>query len=352
MKGAPPVPQERQDDLRAVLDLVAGAQRVVLTTHVNADGDGAGCEAALAGWLADLGKTVHIVNPTPFPPSFRYLVQDDQVVDPSDPRLGETLEEADAFIVVDTREAGRLGKLWRHFGNRPVAVLDHHPPSPEDGFPATVVQDITACAAGELVYDVLVMSGYAAPWPPKVVEAVYVAIVSDTGSFRYSNTGERTHLIAADLLRRGVDVEGVYRRVYGSVPLRRLQLLREALERLEHDPHAALTWVSLPRQVVTSLEAGSDDMDGIVEHARTVEDTEVALLFRELPDGSIKLSLRSNGALDVNAIARRFGGGGHAKAAGALLAGPLAAVREEVLEVTRHAAQLLKCGPDSCGQDS
>src|SRR5207248_10383844 len=129
--------------------------------------------------------------------------------------------------------------------------------------------------------------------------------------FSFSNTTPRTHLITADLLRRGVDPEEMYRRIFATVPLRRVQLLRAALEHLEVDADAHLAWISVPRSAMDDANATSEDLDGLVEHARSIEGTEVAILFRETSDGGTKVSLRSNGAVDVNAIARKFGGGGH-----------------------------------------
>lgn len=344
----PSVPPERREPLERIIAALASVTRVVLTTHVNADGDGAGCEAALACWLTEQGKQVHIVNPTPFPELYRYLVADaTAVVDPGDARRDEVLARAELVFVVDTREPGRLGRLPKHFGEKQVVVLDHHPAAEQTALAGVVLQDPAACAAGELVYDLLQVADAGAPWPSDVVEGVYVAILTDTGSFRYANTGERTHLIAADLLRRGADPESVFRRIFGSVPLRRVRLLQAALERLEHEPESGLTWVGVPRQVVQDEAGGGEDMDIVMEHARSVEGTHVAVVFRELPDGGTKVSFRSNGELDVNRLARLFGGGGHTKAAGALLGASLEQAQAEVLAAVRPALESL--GGDGAG---
>ncbi len=222
-----------------------------------------------------------------------------------------------------------------------MVVLDHHPPV-EPGIPGYALLDPGACAAGELVFDLLLVADPDADWPDRVAEALYTALVTDTGSFRFSNTTPRTHAIAAELLRRGVDPEAVYRRLFATVPLRRISLLRAALERLEADPTAPVTWITLPRAVLTSLDATAEDLDGIVEYARSIEGTEVAILFRETSDGSTKVSLRSNGDVDVNALARAFGGGGHVKAAGAVIGRPLDTARQDVLEATREAVRALE----------
>ncbi|HUH13532.1 MAG TPA: bifunctional oligoribonuclease/PAP phosphatase NrnA [Longimicrobiales bacterium] len=344
-----PVPGERREALTALLRRLEEARAVVLTTHVNADGDGAGSEAAVAAWLEQRGTTVHIVNPTPFPEEFRFVLPGDAVVAP----LGaaatrEILAAADLIFVLDTAEPKRVGKLDRWLGRGDVAVLDHHPTA-EGAIQGVGLADPTAAATGELVYDLLRIAeeeeqrkgGAARPWPPSLVEALYTAIVTDTGSFRFANTTPRVHRIVADLLHRGVDPEKLYRRIYGTVPLSQVRLLRSALEGLDADPELPLTWISVPWSVARASGATSRDFDGLVEHARSVEGTEIAILFREVADGSTKVSLRSNGAADVNAIARAFGGGGHVKAAGTVIGAPLTEARRQVLGAARAALETM-----------
>jgi phosphoesterase RecJ-like protein len=334
------IPPSRREGLDRVAAMLDAAEEIVLTTHVNADGDGAGSEAALAGWLAARGKRVAIVNPTPFPGLYHHLLTDpDQVGDPGSERAAWAIQSAELFVVLDTGEPKRLGRMAKELGDRPVAILDHHPPVPE-GIEAEGVRDPSAAATGELVYDLLMTAGgEGEEWPAQVTEAIYTALISDTGSFRFANTTPRTHRIAAELIERGVDPEAVYRRIYATMPLQRVELLRASLEHLVADPTLPVTWITVPRQVVEELSATSEDMDGIIEYARAIEGTEVALLFREVPDGSTKISFRSNGVVDVNRIARRFGGGGHVKAAGAIVGAPLRKAREEVLHAVREVLQ-------------
>jgi bifunctional oligoribonuclease and PAP phosphatase NrnA len=329
------VPAHRRDALAELKTVLDGAGVVVLTTHVNADGDGAGSEAALAGWLLAQGKRVALANPTGYPDRFAYLLPGGvEVLDPG-PAQDERVRSADLVLVVDTGEPRRIGRVAKHLPAGRVAVLDHHPPA-AGGIEGPGIRDATACATGELVYDLFAL--YAGPdWSEPMIEGVYAAIETDTGSFRYSNTTPRTHALAADLLRRGVDPEQVYRRLHATMPLEWIQMLRLTLDTLETDPRLPITWITVPREVTKEMGATADDLDGMAEYARNVEGTEVAVTFRETPDGATKISFRSNGATDVNAIARRFGGGGHVKAAGALLGGPMEANRPRVLDAVREA---------------
>jgi phosphoesterase RecJ-like protein len=333
------VPPHRVAPLQAMGSALGGAARILLTTHVNADGDGAGSECAMAAWLAASGKTVWITNPTPFPNAFRHLVQDAQwIADPGTTKAAESMRDADLVMVLDTAEPSRIGRVADALQGKTVIVLDHHVAS-EAEIRGTMLQDASACATGELVHDLLAVQNVQHPWSSTVIEGIYTAIVTDTGSFRFSNATPRAHAIAGELIAQGVDPEAVYRRIFATVPLKRVQLLRHALDHLEVDPELPITWISIERGVMESLGTTADDLEGVVEHARSIEGTEVAILFRATSDGSTKISLRSSGNVNVNAIARQFGGGGHVKASGALVGRPLTEVVPKVLAATRQAAR-------------
>ncbi len=338
------VPEERREALQGVLTLLEGAARILLTTHVNADGDGAGSEAALAIWLSARGKDVRIANPTAYPDVYRYLLPDPGLVfDPGQRR--SVAAHVDLVAVLDTGEARRIGRIAPALEGRKVVIVDHHPSAEATIRAEAAVQDTTACATGELIFDLLRLAGGEAEWPAGIAPALYAAIVTDTGSFRFANTTPRTHAIAAELLRRGVDPEAEYRRLFGRVPLKRVRLLRAALDTLEVDDTLPIAWMTLPRTLMDENEASAEDLEGVIEHARSIEGTEVALLFRETVEGGTKVSLRSNGLVDVNAIARQFGGGGHVKASGILMGAGLDTARAQVLETTRLAVrQLMAAG--------
>lgn len=327
----------RRAAARRMVDRIDAAERVVLTTHINADGDGAGSEAAIAHWLSAAGKTVTIVNPTPFPAMFQFLVEDPTIIAAiGSPAADRALAEADLVIVLDTAEPARLGKVAKAIAGKTVVVIDHHVRS-DSMLEGVMLQDVTACATGELVFDLLEAAELPIPWSQAILEGLYTAVVTDTGSFRFSNTTPRAHQVAGELIAQGVDPELMYRRIYATVPLRRVELLRHALERLEVDPDYPITWITIERGIMEQLGTTSEDLDGVVDHARSIEGTELAILFRETADGSTKISLRSAGAVDVNAIARAFGGGGHVKAAGALITDRLSAARPRVLDTARAA---------------
>ena len=327
----------RQLAIQEVLEAVSGAQSVILTTHVNADGDGTGCQVAMATWLRAQGKEAWIINPTPFPESYGFLLPDPAwSVDPGSGRAKEVFGKADLAMVLDTGEVSRIGRVMPLIQGLPIVVVDHHPIGP-DPIPGISYRDSTASATGELLFDFLFEAGKG--WPPGVALGLYVAILTDTGSFRFSNSSPRAHRVVAELLEMGVDPEESYRQLYGAVPLRKLRLLRASLEELEVDPEGDIAWMTVPTDAFESLSATSDDIEGLVDYPREIQGVEVGILFRETVKGGTKISLRSNGAVDVNALARQFGGGGHVRAAGAVVERSLPIVREEVLEATRIAVR-------------
>jgi len=330
-------PEARQGPVEKILGILDSAKRVLLTTHINADGDGAGSEVALAGWLRAQGKKAWIINPTPYPDSLRFLLPEKGwILDSGSSQAKELAKGADLAVILDTGEVSRIGSVMALFQDLPKVVIDHHPPGP-DPIPGVSFRAPDACAAGELVFDLLIKAG--GPWPLEAVRGLYVALLADTGSFRFSNTSPGTHRIAAFLQEKGADPEKLHRSVYGNVSLRKLRLLHATLGELEVDPEGDLAWMTVPAGAFNDLRAIADDIEGLVDYPRNIKGVEVGLLFRETARGATKVSFRSNGDIDVNALARQFGGGGHVKASGALVERPLPEVRVDVLEAVRNAVR-------------
>src|SRR5919109_2783261 len=309
-------------------------QRVCITTHVNPDGDGLGSEVGLAHLLRDQGIEAVVTNPTPTPPRFSFLFEDLPGIDRS-PEAVKELRRADLIVVLDISDLNRLGMLSDTVRDRgvPVACVDHHasvgvlPPGPR-------YVDPTAAATGELIFELAMANGW--PVTQAVARALYVALLTDTGGFRFSNTTPRALRVAADLLETGVDPEEIYLEVYARAPEGRPRLFAEALQTLVVEPTYGLAWVTVPPGAIERLGVSSDDLDGVVEFPRSIEGVRMALLFREIAQGRVKVSLRSVGDVDVAAFAKAYGGGGHTKAAGLSLPGSLAEVQNTVLRAARE----------------
>ncbi len=340
-------PEHREGPVQNVLRALDEAERVLLTTHMNADGDGAGCQAALASWLRNRGTEAWIVNPTPFPELFTFLLQEeDWVLKAGSAEAKRVAAQADLAVVLDTGEYSRIERVSSHLEDLSTVVVDHHPPG-EDAIAGISFRDPTAAATGELVYDVLLAAGDTLA--PVACDALYVALMTDTGCFRFSNSTAGAFRVAGDLVEAGVSPEELHRKVYGSHPLRRHRLLARSLEHLEVDDEGLVAWMTVPRDAYEELGATTEELDGFVDYPRSVEGVEVGVLFRALGDGSTKVSFRSTGKVDVNALAREFGGGGHVRAAGARVEAPVEKVRSEVLEKTRNRARAVRNPPDGEG---
>lgn len=313
------------------------ARRAILTTHVNPDGDGAGCEAALLSFFRERGAEAWVLNPTALSRSLRFLMPDpDRILDVAGEEAAERCRAADLCVVVDTGETSRIGRVRSLVRDLPTVVIDHHPPG-DDSIAGVSFRDSSAAAAGELVFDLL----WAAegPWTPAVVDGLYVALMTDTGSFRFSNVTSRVHRVVAELIERGASPDRLYRAIYGRIPMRRMKLLAAVLPTLGSSPDGRVAWISLSLAALRDAGCTSDDLDGLVDYPRDLEGVEVGLLFRELEDGQVKVSLRSNTHVDVNALARSLGGGGHVRASGALLGGALDDVRDRVVVAAIAAAR-------------
>ncbi len=325
----------RSSHFERILPQLLEAREVILTTHLNADGDGTGCEAALLEFFAERGIEAWIVNPTPFPDAYRFLVGDpERILDAGSSEATQRCFAADLCVVVDTGEVHRLGRVKPMVEALPKIVIDHHPvgdrPIEGDG-----IRDPSAAAAGELVFELLHLAG--GPWTRPVVEGLYAAILTDTGSFRFSNSTAGAHRVVGELIERGADPELIHRQLYGSVPIRRHRLLERSLPSLAVSEDGSVAWMTVNHEAFRDLDCMPEDIDGLVDFPREVTGVEVALLFRELPEGGTKVSFRSNGEVDVNRVAGLFEGGGHVRASGAFIQAPEKEVRPRVVQATLDA---------------
>jgi bifunctional oligoribonuclease and PAP phosphatase NrnA len=243
---------------RAFAEGLRPGQRVCLTTHVNPDGDGLGSEAGLVHLLRARGVDAIITNPTPTPPRFNFLFDSLPGIDRTAEAVKE-LRRADLIAVLDISDLGRLGMLSETVRDRgvPVACVDHHvstgvlPPGPR-------YMDSEAAATGELIFELAVANGW--PVAEAAARGLYVALITDTGGFRFSNTRPRTLRIAAELLEAGIDPEEIYLEVYARAPEGRPRLFAEALQTLVVEPQHGLAWVTVPPGAIERLGVSSDDL--------------------------------------------------------------------------------------------
>lgn len=307
------------------------AGRIVLTTHVQPDGDGIGSEVALATFLRERGKEVTILNPHPTGRRYGFLEPDPPIVPIGDSiDATATLSRAELLVVLDIAVPDRLGRLDPIVRRREpeTVVIDHHRGPSE--IPGLDVRDEGAAATGEIVWRLL--SGWDRDAvTPAIATALYAAIAFDTGGFRYSNTTATTHEIAAELIRAGADLAAVHDSLFQSQTEAHARLMARVLGTFQRSGDGRVAWAALSRAVLEELDASDDDIDGIVEALRAIDGVEVSMLFKEVDEEAAKVSLRSTGDRDVQAFAARFGGGGHKNASGVYIESSLEAVVERLL---------------------
>ncbi len=332
------------DAARAALhQLIARRARFLLTTHVNPDGDGLGSEVACALWLEALGKSVRILNDSPVPPAFEFLSGDHAIETFEETRAETRFGEADVLLVLDTSNRQRIGRLApvidRHAIE--VAIVDHH--VSHDGFGKVNVIEPGAAATAEIVYDLIGESGV--PLTKPMAEALYVGLMTDTGSFRYSNTDGDAHRMAAALVDTGLDPQRIHARVHSHASAGRLRFFGEvlgALRMIEDGRIAVLE--AAPEQFQRHGLVGADT-EGLVDMPRAIAGVEVVALFSELEPGKVKVSLRSTGRVAIDQVCSALGGGGHVHAAGVLMHGTRERAMARVLpELAKRVAALEPAG--------
>jgi phosphoesterase RecJ-like protein len=299
-------------------------ERILLTTHENPDGDGVGASIALAAHLKAAGKEVRIVVTPVLPENLRFL-DPESWIEAFD-AAGAHRDLAawpDAWLLIDASEPHRMGPLCAAFEATGAqrACLDHHLKDVPKGFDFEFT-DPTASASTELVYD-LVRPRIGGDLPPVMAQALYAGLVSDTGNFRHSNSTPKVHEAAADLIAQGVHPARTYNALYQTATPAKLRLFGLAASGLQLKCGGRFAYVAVTRADLEACGATQEDLDDLVEEPRKLKGVEVAALFSETPDGRAKVSLRSRERVDVNAVCRQFGGGGHRLASGAKVSGPL-----------------------------
>jgi len=305
--------ESRLETRQQVLEEIRSAEKFVLLTHEHPDGDALGSLVGMHRILCALGKDSVMfmaADEFPLPHEYRFFRFDGLQSHPP-----EDLDER-TIVFLDCGNIDRNPIEAFKGDDAHILNIDHHHDNTRFGTVNHVVED-ASCTA-EIVWDL--MEPLAVGPTIEIAEALYVGLVTDTGKFMYENTGPRAHVMAAEMIAAGIDVHGIYRRLYEGMPYAKLELLGRALASLERVDDGTLTFAYIARDDFRMAGAEESYSEGIIDHLRSVEGTKVAALARELFDGDgarKKVSLRStDGAIDVSVIARAGGGGGHRRAAG------------------------------------
>lgn len=299
------MPDPRHEIARRIRD----GRSFVVAAHAAPDGDALGCTAAVGFILEALGKNFSLLNDSPVPPQYGWL-------ELPAPLLPTPPDEAyDLAIVLDCGDAPRLGNLQGVLDPARMAVIDHHLGNP--GFGAVNWIDPKRCATGEMV--ALLAKDLGVPLAGPIAQALYTAMATDTGFFSFGGTTALSMELGAELIRNGLDVGATGALIKNQWTMNRLRLWSEVLGqiRLRHDGQVGVIRVS--QAMLQRTATGPEDCEGLINNALRVRGVAAAILARELPEGGVKFSLRSVGAVDIQAVAASFGGGGHKNAAGGTL---------------------------------
>lgn len=306
--------------IRTILEKIEAGQRFLVASHESPDGDAMASTLALTNFLREWGKDVLAYNRDGVPQDYTFL--------PGAENLVSEIPSGATFDVGFVLDAGELRRAGTHLKEvcRSLVNIDHHPFS--EDFGDVYYVDEEASATGAMIYRLVKASGR--PLSQEVALCVYTAILADTGSFRYSNANPEAFTTAAAMVARGVNPWDVASSLYESQDEKRLRLLAQALATLTVSSCGRYASVAVTQAMYDQARAGAEHTDGFVNYPRSVRGVEVAIFFRQVSATSFKLGFRSKGRIDVGALSREFGGGGHHNAAGAVVDGTLDEVRATV----------------------
>jgi phosphoesterase RecJ-like protein len=327
-----------KENFQKALALISKSTSVLVTTHTKVDGDAAGACVALSESLSSLGKKFQLLFLSPLPQWYAFLFEHkvpvlDKDITPEQLSAGG-LGHFDLIVILDTNSYSQLPKLDRYLKQKsaPVLVIDHHATS--DGLGDVELVDAHAAAASAVVLDLLKFAGW--PVTPKIAQALFVGIATDTGWFHFNNTDASVFRVCAELARTGANPSQIYHSIYQSFSPQRFRLMTAMLNSLELHFDGRCATQYLTQQDFKNTGAKYEDTENLIDECQRISSVEVAVLFVELPDGRIRCSLRSRGAIDVCKIAAKFAGGGHACAAGAYLTGPIEHAKQSVLDLVQQ----------------
>jgi phosphoesterase RecJ-like protein len=320
------------DMFQKAVELIHDANQVLLTTHIRPDGDACGCIRALADTLTAQGKIVHGLFLSPLASWYESMFDKKIPVlgnDIKPDELTKTYAAVDLIIIVDTDSRVQLPGFseWLAASGKQTLVIDHHITG--DHLGGVEVIDPTAAAAGEIVFDLIQY----ARWPItlRIAEAIFIAIATDTGWFKYSNADSRIFQTAARLIDVGVEPNRIYQQMYQSFTPARLRLMTRMLEHLQLHAQGRVATQYILRKDFDETGASGPDTENLIDECQRIQSVEAAVLLIELADGGFRCSLRSKGCVDVRRIAQKYGGGGHTLAAGVNMTGSLDEVLARVV---------------------
>jgi phosphoesterase RecJ-like protein len=314
--------------LSQVVELIESKRRFAITSHIRPDGDSLGSSLGLFWLFRALDKDVEVIMRDPVPHSYQQLPGAKQV------RVTPAVDQKyDAVFVIECSDINRPGLI--DLEQNYVVNIDHHSTTALFGTINWI--DSTASAVGEMIYNLCKATGVRVT--KEIAECVYTALITDTGSFHYSNTTERTFKVASELVRTGVRPAKTAEAVFASYPWSRIQLMGAVLSTARRDSSGRVAVMRQTAEMQQMTGAADEDADGFVNYPLTVGEVEAVALLKESAPETYRTSLRSKGDVNVARVAEKFGGGGHRNAAGCTLRGSWDDAEREIVELLRDAVE-------------
>ena len=314
--------------LKEVLGILRDKKSFLISSHLRPDGDAIGSQLALASLLEEMGKSVIVVNADPVPGAFRFLPRSDRITNDFSSR-----DYPEVALILDSGDLERIGRAADLARKTKLIVnIDHHVSNNKFGN-INLIEEVSA--VGEQIFSIIRSLGFSIGKERAV--SLYTAIVTDTGSFRYANTTEKTHRIAGCLLGEGVDPVLISEELHRNVSFSRQRLLGLSLTTLRKDDRGEIGWFRLTRDMYREAGANDTESDGFIDYVQSIKGIKLVLFFQETSkENQVRVSFRSGGGIDVDRLARQFGGGGHQRAAGCLIKGNIEEVEKKVLAAARE----------------
>ncbi len=315
-------------------NVIAAFQRhpkFLVSSHVDSEGDALGSQLAVAALLEQMGKEVVLLDETPPPKAYQFLPGVQRIRTDIDALVGERFP---AVVVVDCPTLKRIGRVAEVIAPGAEMInIDHHISNERFGDVNWV--EPKAAAVGEMIYELYERTRQ--PLSLAAAQALYVALLVDTGSFRFSNTSSRTHQVAGALVALGCKPHQIYEALYEHVPVSTVLLLSRALATLQIEEEGRLAWFQISRPMVEESGARLEEADTFIDMVRVIQGVQVVVLLIQTAVDRVRVSFRSKGLVDVNKMASCFGGGGHVAASGCVLTGDFEEIQQRVLAKAREA---------------
>ncbi len=321
--------------MKKIIQHLENSKQILLATHIEPDGDALGSLISMGLFLEAINKKTTLYCESPIPAIYRFLPGTERVVSTID-----SISKYDTAIILDCGSLQRIGKMDELVGRVPTIInIDHHITNSYFGTYQFVETD--SCATTALIYKLITVLG--GRIDKDIAFSIYTGILTDTGSFRFSNTNMDSFAICEEMVSIGVDPHIVAQNVYGTYSLGRIKLLNLALDSLEISRNGKLSMMTLTESMLSKTDTQPEDVDGLINYAKRIEDVKVAVLLSEYPNGNSRLSnakryyhvsLRSDGSVDVAKIAALFEGGGHKTAAGFDIKTKLSDLKTDILNLS------------------